>query len=251
MSGAGNEDRGFEDRGSEDRAGLFVLGALNAEEMRLVRAEAERNPALSAEIAAWERRLTPLVALVPAAELPATIWPQLEARLARLSSAPGQPVGELYQPPLRQRTRRRSEVRALAFWRTTALAAMATAAVLGGMLVFRKPAAPPVLAMIMPAQPGLGGWLITLRPNGEVHAVAQGALSHTLAQDFELWALAEGSDRPVPLGLLAMNGQTGLPPPPGLPRKKFKLLVSLEPAGGSPTGLPTGPVVYSSAVVTR
>ena len=158
---------------NEDRAGLFVLGALNAEEMRAVRAEAERDPVLSAEIAAWERRLTPLVALVPAAELPASIWPQLETRLARLS-APGQAQAEIYQPPLRQRTKRRSEVRALAFWRTTALAAMSAAAVLGGMLIMRKPAAPPVLAMIMPAQPGVGGWLITLRGDGTLHAVAQG-----------------------------------------------------------------------------
>ncbi len=235
---------------TEDLAGLYVLGALNAEEMRAVRGEAERDPALRAEIVAWERRLTPLVALVPAVELPATLWPQLEARLARLA-APGQSTGEIYQPPQHQRPKRRGEARALVFWRSTALASMAVAAVLGGLLVTRPKPAPPVLAMIMPAQPGLGGWLITLHPNGEVNAVAQGALSHTLAQDFQLWALAEGSDKPVPLGLLAITGRTGLPPPPGLPRQKFKLLVSLEPAGGSPTGLPTGPVVYSSGVVTR
>ena len=235
---------------TEDRAGLYVLGALNAEEMRAVRAEAERDADLRAEIAAWERRLTPLVALVPAAILPATLWPQLEARLARIST-PGQSTAEMYQPPLRQRTKRRNEARALMFWRTTALSAMAAAAALGALLIVRKPAPPPVLAMIMPAQSGLGGWLVSLRANGEVYAVAQGALSHTLKQDFELWALAEGSDRPVPLGLLAMSGKTGLPPPAGLPRKKFKLLVSLEPSGGSPTGLPTGPVVYASADVTR
>jgi anti-sigma-K factor RskA len=235
---------------TDDRAGLYVLGALNAEEMRELRAEAERDAALRGEISAWERRLTPLAALIPLVEVPATLWAQLEARLARIG-APGQAVAEIYQPPLRPRTRRRTEARALVFWRTTALAAMAAAAVLGGLLVVRRAPPSPVLAMIMPAQPGLGGWLITLRANGEVNAVAQGALSHTLKQDFQLWALAEGSERPVPLGLLAVSGKTGLPPPADLPRQKFKLLVSLEPAGGSPTGLPTGPVVYSSGVVTR
>ncbi len=234
---------------TDDRAGLYVLGALDAEEMGAVRADAERNAGLRAEIVAWERRLSPLVALVPAAELPATLWPQLEARLARLA-APGQSTGEVIALPPRPRERRR-EARALMFWRTTALAAIAVAAALGGLLVTRPKPQPPVLAMIMPAQPGLGGWLITLHPNGEVNAVAQGVLSHTLAQDFELWALAEGSKQPVPVGLLAVQGRTGLPPPAGLPRQKFKLLVSLEPAGGSRTGAPTGPVVYSSGVVTR
>jgi anti-sigma-K factor RskA len=36
-----------------------------------------------------------------------------------------------------------------------------------------------------------------------------------------------------------------LPPPGGV------LAVSLEPAGGSPTGLPTGPVLYQGKVLIR
>jgi anti-sigma-K factor RskA len=233
----------------EDRAGLYVLGALNAEEMRAVRADADRDPALAAEIVAWERRLWPLVALVPPATPPETLWPQLEARLARLS-APGQALGEVYQPPLRPKTRRRSEPRALVYWRATALAGLAIAASLAFILVSRQPPQPPQVAMIMPAQPGVGGWLITLRPNGEIHAQAQGALSHTLAQDFQLWALADGATRPVPLGLLQVTNNTVLKPS-GLPRDKFQLLVSLEPKGGSPTGLPTGPVLFASPPITR
>jgi anti-sigma-K factor RskA len=127
---------------------------------------------------------------------------------------------------------------------------MAVAAVLAGILVTRRPAAPPAVAMIMPAKPGLGGWLITLSAEGEIHAVAQGALSHTLNQDFELWALAEGAERPVPLGLLPLSNGTTLKPA-GLPGQTFKLLVSLEPKGGSPTGLPTGPVMFASGAVLR
>jgi anti-sigma-K factor RskA len=234
---------------TEDRAGLYVLGALNAEEMRAVRADAERDPEIAAEIVAWERRLTPLVALVPPAAVPATLWQQLEARLNRIST-PGQALGEVYQPPLRQKPRRRTDSRGLVYWRATALAAMAIAASLAGVLVTRHPAPPPSVAMIMPAKPGVGGWLVTLEPNGEIRATAQGALSHTLDQDFQLWALADGADRPIPLGLLPTTAATVLKPT-GLPRQKFTLLVSLEPKGGSPTGLPTGPVMFASQVVTR
>ena len=233
----------------EDRAGLYVLGALNAEEMRAVRVDAERDPALAAEIVAWERRLFPLVALIPAVALPQTIWPQLEARLARISSG-ASPAREVYQPPLRQEAHRRSDSRAMAYWRATALAGMAIAASLAGILLTRQPESPPALAMIMPAQPGLGGWLIAVRANGEIHATAQGALTHTLAQDFELWALPDGGTTPVPLGLLPTNAATVLKPS-GLPRNKFTLLVSLEPKGGSPTGLPTGPVQFASQQISR
>jgi anti-sigma-K factor RskA len=234
---------------NEDRAGLYVLGALNAEEMRSVRADADRDPAVAAAIIEWERRLTPLAALVPLVAVPETLWQELETRLNRLASA-GQGTGEIYQPPLRQRTRRRGERRALVAWRAVALGSMAIAASLAAFLLTRAPPPGPELAMIMPARPGLGGWLISLEPGGEIHAVAQGALSHTLNQDFQLWAIADGSTTPVPLGLLPVSSSTTLKPGT-LPKHKFTLLVSLEPKGGSPTGLPTGPVMFSSQVVTR
>ena len=60
----------------EDQAGLFVLGALNAEEMRAVRLAAARDTALAAEIADWERRLAPLVRLVPEIPPPPSLWPR-------------------------------------------------------------------------------------------------------------------------------------------------------------------------------
>jgi anti-sigma-K factor RskA len=234
---------------TEDLAGLYVLGALNAEEMRAVRDEAERSAAMAAQIVAWERRLTPLVALVPEAAVPATLWPQLSARLDRIAAS-GQSVGESYIPPLRQRRARRGEGRAMAAWRGAAVGAMALAAGLAAILITRLPPPPPQLAMIMPAQPGLGGWLISISANGVIHATAQGALSHTLQQDFQLWSLADGASTPVPLGLLPVTNAVLLKPAT-LPRHKFQLLVSLEPKGGSPTGLPTGPVMFSSQPVDR
>jgi anti-sigma-K factor RskA len=76
----------------EDQAGLFVLGALSAEEMRAVRIEAGRDAALAAEIAAWERRLAPLARLLPEQAPPATLWPQLEARLSRFVAGGAAPA---------------------------------------------------------------------------------------------------------------------------------------------------------------
>jgi anti-sigma-K factor RskA len=37
--------------------------------------------------------------------------------------------------------------------------------------------------------------------------------------------------------------------PPGARVEKASLAVSVEPEGGSPTGSPTGPVVYSGQIV--
>jgi anti-sigma-K factor RskA len=233
----------------EDRAGLFVLGALNAEEMRAVRAEADRDQALAAAIVEWERRLTPLTKLVPLVAAPETLWTQLETRLDRLAT-PGSARGEIYRPPLRPRTRRRGERRALVAWRGVALAAMAAAAALLIILLSQQPPPPPAVAMVMPMKSGIGGWLVTVAPNGDIHAVAQGALTHTDEQDFELWALPTGSAKPVPLGLLPTT-ESAVLKRAQVPRQPFVLLVSLEPKGGSPTGLPTGPVMFGSAEVAR
>jgi anti-sigma-K factor RskA len=66
----------------------------------------------------------------------------------------------------------------------------------------------------------------------------------------ELWSVpAEGRGGPVSLGLISANGATVLDPkriPAGLLLQRTDLLaVSVEPPGGSPTGAPTGPVVFA------
>lgn len=235
----------------EDQAGLYVLGALNAEEMRAVRIAAGRDDALAAEISEWERRLTPLTLLVDPVDPPATLWSQLEARLARITGAPD-PVGEIYQPPTqRQKSRRRGvSNRALAAWRGAALGAMALAAGLAVALLLNKPPPPSQIAMLLPQRPGEGGWLLEVKPNGEIRAEAQRALPRTLEQDYELWALPDGSTRPLAMGLLPVTGSAVLKPA-GLPVKKYQFLVSLEPHGGSPTGLPTGPVMFGGTPLER
>jgi anti-sigma-K factor RskA len=62
----------------------------------------------------------------------------------------------------------------------------------------------------------------------------------------------DGGGPPRSLGLLRGDGSTVLPRD-RLPRELLKggaaaLAVSVEPAGGSPTGTPTGPVVYAGAL---
>jgi anti-sigma-K factor RskA len=238
----------------EDRAGLYVLGALDAEEMREVRIAAGRDDRLAAEIAAWERRLTPLTALVDPVEPPATLWSQVEARIAR-GGAAAETLADIVQlPKQRPPTPRRSAPeRAMAAWRGAALGAMALAAGLAVTLVLQKPAPlppPGQVAMLLPLRDGEGGWLLQVKPNGEIRAEAQRALTRTAAQDFELWALPAGGTKPVPLGLLPVNGAAVLKPAE-LPAQKFQFLVSLEPRGGSPTGLPTGPIQFGGEPVEQ
>jgi anti-sigma-K factor RskA len=237
----------------DDRAGLYVLGALNAEEMRAVRLAAGRDDVLTAEIAEWERRLTPLTALVDPVAPPASLWAQLDGRLARITGAPD-PIGEIYQPPTqRARSNRRGRRGGVSpWWRPAAIGAAAVACALVVVLLARPAPQRDAghLAMLLPARPSEGGWLLRLQPNGEITAVAQGALPASLDQSYELWALPENSDRPLPMGLLPVTG-TAAVKTPGLPPQRFQFLVSLEGKGGSQTGLPTSQVLFQSDFVGR
>ncbi len=64
-------------------------------------------------------------------------------------------------------------------------------------------------------------------------------------KSYELWAVASGA-APKSLGLVE-NASLSRPLP--VAPKGLTLAISLEPKGGSPTGAPTGPVVFSGTLV--
>ncbi|HTZ69621.1 MAG TPA: anti-sigma factor [Acetobacteraceae bacterium] len=227
----------------EDRAGLYVLGVLDDIEMAEVRRDAAQNPTLAASIADWERRLAPLGEMAGEVPPPASVWTALELAIGRLQRpvAAASAVGDraAWQGAARR-------------WRSLAFGSMALAASAAGLLLWRvahEAAQPPArYAVVLPMQGKIGGWLIEVRPNGEVRAVAQGGVSHPDNKDFELWALAERATTPEPLGVLPVGSAAISLHPRPLPKAPFELLVSLEPKGGSPTGLPTGPVMFAGEI---
>jgi anti-sigma-K factor RskA len=65
---------------------------------------------------------------------------------------------------------------------------------------------------------------------------------------FELWAIPANAKRPEPLGVIPPSGTlriAALARPIG---EGATLAISIEPQGGSPTGQPTGPVVFTGAL---
>jgi len=233
MSGTEWEPAGEE---RELRAGEYVLGTLDAADAAAVAAEARRDPALAAAIDAWQVRLAPLVALVEPVAPPPDLW----ARIAEdLHLSPPQRV----KPPASWR-RRWQDAR---LWRWTTGASLAAAAALLAVTLLRAPAEHRAAALL-PVGGAKVAFLADALPAGGLRLTALAPASVPSGRDLELWALPPGATRPVSLGVLPATQRLVVRHPGVRLALGTQLMVSLEPKGGSPTGLPTGPVLFAGSL---
>jgi anti-sigma-K factor RskA len=231
----------------EDRevlAGEYVLGTLDSEE----RAEAERlrasDPGFASAIAAWERRLDPLYESVAPVVPPEDLFQRIERRL-------GEATGDAMLPSA---TVIKLE-RRLRHWRAATLAMTALAASLIGFILAapREPVAHRFVAAVQQGdqQPVFVVAVDTAKGIIAVRPVA--ARAPESGRDYELWAVGGGRPRPQSLGLITIRDANL--PVARLESDKAATIadtvfaVSLEPRGGSPTGQPTGPVLWTGKLV--
>jgi anti-sigma-K factor RskA len=216
---------------SEDSmlAAEYVLGVLSGAERRVIDARAAAEPGLAAEIGTWERLLAPLAALVPPVEPPAELWPRLERAIA--------PAANVVPFP---------SARSVRLWQGATAAALALAACFAVVAVLPRPPQPVAVAALAPLNGAAPAFVVRVLPGGGLTIAAVAPAAVPTGRDLELWALPAGATRPTSLGVLPQGGTTvaasTLTAPGG------KLLVSLEPKGGSPTGQPTGSVLYGGTI---
>jgi len=90
------------------------------------------------------------------------------------------------------------------------------------------------------------GFLVAVWPDGTVVLTALSPVPLPGGKTLELWIQPPGATAPKSVGKLAAAGQqTTLP---AMPVDGTSLSISLEPLGGSPTGAPTGRVVYAGTL---
>jgi anti-sigma-K factor RskA len=224
----------------ELQASEYALGSLSGDERaRFERALAD-HPWLQQRVDEWNRRLGPMAeALAPVAPSPA-VWSNIEARIAEDRT---QTVRVAAAPSLWNR---------VGFWRWTALAGIAAAAAL---LLYvaagpRASLSPDHIVVLNDAQ-SRPAVIVVADVAGRRVAVRQLA-SAPAGHSHELWLIAGPGQPPRSLGVITPDAAKphDMPAPvaEALP-KGAVLAVSLEPAGGSPTGAPTGPVLYTGAAV--
>lgn len=214
-------------------AGEYVLGLLDPADMREAETALASNAELRGAVAFWENQLHPLATLALPADPPADTWDAIASRLEGV--ARGVPTARLWNRPTPWR------------WATAACAALAAALAL--YIAFAPlPSASRFVAVLHAPQGTQTIWLATIGRDGlTVTAVA--AERPPEGRAFELWAIAPGAAaRPQALGVIPADGVLRLTVAPETIRDGATLAISVEPSGGSPTGQPTGPVVFVGAV---
>jgi len=219
------------------RAADYVLGLLTIAETEEVRADLAHDRALELAIARWETALTPLAVALKPETPPDFLWQRIEAELGVRVAASASITPLPHRPVLKR----------LGFWQMTT-GAMALAAASLSILWLRPatPAAHYAAALAPPAGPS-AGWLAETRADGALEVTTLGTTDQPAGKSLELWGLPAGATKPVSLGVLPASGSTVIAAN-SLPRDHLQLMVSLEPVGGSPTGLPTGPVLYAGSL---
>ena len=220
--------------GTEERdllAAEYALGTLEGEERAMAERLLGTDSAFAAAVRRWETRLAPLAAHAAPVTPPAGLWARIAASTGTPIDAPtGTPTGEIVPLAFRRRLR---------WWQAGTGAALAIAASLAAFIVLR-PVPPTRVAVLAPIAGGTPVLLATESARGGLVIEPNGAITVPRDRDLELWALAKGDTRPRSLGVLPAAG-TRLAVALAA---DTQLLVSLEPRGGSPTGQPTGPVLY-------
>jgi anti-sigma-K factor RskA len=214
--------------------GEYLLGALRGPARRRLERARRDEPLVAARLRYWEETVTPRYSAMIEVPPPACAWKRL-ARELELSR---------YQPPWHRRP---------AFWRTWALAATFAFAAAVGLRAFDRGVfiAPAQPIAQLAAQGGAARVTALLAAGGralELRAARPVIASPT--QSYELWLLPAGGGAPVSLAVLGtLDARIALAPERRARlRAGARLAISVEPAGGAPSGAPTGPVILIGEV---
>lgn len=249
----------FVDDGDLDvTAAQYVIGTLDAAERTGFAERLRHDAAARAAVAAWDRRLAGLTASIAPIDPPAHIWTRIEQALENRAAVPqrlrvieGGGRTEIQRPDFKASRDR---------WRLGALLSGAAAAALMvfvGAQELRR-AAPPVrdasreTSYVAAVNRGGDKPALLVRVDLKTREVfvRPVAAETPTGRSLELWYIADGKP-PRSMGTFDQAPEKLSIPRGSAAAEAATFAVSVEPPGGSKTGAPTGPVVYSGQLVAE
>jgi anti-sigma-K factor RskA len=221
-------------------AAEYVIGTLRGRARARFESLLRYDPALRRLVEEWEARLTPLAAAAGDIAPPQRVWQALSRRIAGTGSGAGWWAS-------------------LAFWRGIAVTATAFTLMLSAILATApRPEPPMAMVAVMNDDRGQPALVVSWPPMKEMrdpHIRVKVVQAHPVMEAgtaWEMWMLPGGEAAPVSLGLITTDRDQVMKVQPALAHKMggaWGIAMSVEPAGGSKTGAPTGPVIFKGQCV--
>ncbi len=212
----------------------YLTGGMGPAARRRFETLLQTQPLAAQSLQRWRQRLDE--GLLPA-HAPPDVWEAVQRRLAPPPAAPA----------------RGGRAWGLRTWKALALGlgclAVASSALLLGLLLQRPPAPARHLVAVLAGPAGHAALLDVHDTQATLTAI--GGQAPPPGKSFELWVLPR-QGRPIAAGVVRLRGSFRMPMPPQLRAAALQargFAISVEPAGGSPTGQPTGPVTYAGREV--
>jgi anti-sigma-K factor RskA len=268
-------------------AAEYALGTLDADERAQVEAMMSVDPDFTALVEAWERKLGVLNQMVGSVEPRAEVWEKIKAAVGvadtqlplQLPQAAPAAAADVAQPDAAADS---SNVvafsRQVRRWRGIARVSSALAAALIALIAVQvtrpellpeglRPKAPPprivevqAPAATTPAQyvallqkdSASPAFILTVDAASKNFTVRKVGATPEPGKSFELWLVSDKLQRPRSLGVIGGNDFTtrqALASYDTDTVNQATYAVSVEPERGSPTGQPTGPIVFTGKLI--
>ncbi len=244
-------------------AGEYVLGTLPLAARQDVERRLAVEPLLRAEVAAWEQRLLPLTALAEPAEPSPGLWPKISNSLSsslagssaasRAANLANNLAGNLTPQAVTAAGGWRRWWDDLRLWRALSGGAVFATLVLA-VLLTRQPATealqPAYMVVLVAPQERTAGYVVQASLNRKLTLTPLQGVAVPGNKALQFWTKGTDWRAPVSLGLVQPNQSVKLTLDQ-LPQVQQDQLfeITLEPQAGSPTGKPTGPVLYIGKAV--
>ena len=221
-------------------ASEYVLGTMRGAARARFQSLLKYDPGLRGLVAEWEGHLTPMAEAVGEIAPPARLWRRIAARIGGRAGS-----GAWWA--------------SLALWRTCTVTTTAAVLALAVYVGSRPTPEPPVaIVAVMSddnARPAMVVSWPQLKDARDPYIRVRIVQEHpTLPPDrsWQLWILPKAKAAPIPVGLVRLEPMQTI----RLERSQIKgvwqswgMALSVEPKGGSPTGAPTGPVIFKGRCV--
>jgi anti-sigma-K factor RskA len=236
------------DEDSIAATGEYALGLMSPDEALLFEARLAREPELANELASWQRHLVEIDEAAPILVPQPALWTLISNSVALQDAQATKP-----RLPAPEPSGIVNLWNNLPLWRWGGMTALAATLMLGiGLNNARNQIAekPAMVAVLLTAD-GETAAVVNVAANGKAQLVSLKGIPVPEGKAIEIWTLWDRSVGPRSVGLISKAGSlslnlNNLPRPQ--PGQLFEM--TLEPATGSPTGRPTGPVLNKGTAST-